>query len=281
MKIYGFENMLFPDFVEVYGLKEWEASIAALEEFTQLMSAEFAVRPFIKQDQTRMMAQMLAWTDHESDTVRRLASEGCRPRLPWGMALHELQDDPAPILPILEVLKDDESEAVQRSVANNLNDISKDNPEIVLRVLRGWQSEGDAEMQQLINHALRTLVKMGHPGALDLLGYSPEPAIQVEALKLEPVQLRIGESIYFSLEIHSIAEIPQKLMIDYVVYLMRASGKQTQKVFKLTKREIDAGESIQIKKKHSFAPVTTRSSLTLARTITRLPRRRRASSVIE
>ena len=132
--------MILPDFVEVFGLDDWEASLPILEEFTQFASAEFAVRMFIKKDPSTMMAQMLSWADHENANVRRLASEGCRPRLPWGMKLPDLIDDPSLILPILEKLKTDENESVRRSVANNLNDISKDNPQVVIKTLQQWQS---------------------------------------------------------------------------------------------------------------------------------------------
>lgn len=259
MQVYGFENMLFPDYVEVYGLGDWEASLPALEQFTQQMSAEFAVRPFVQADPPRMMRQMLAWADHESEAVRRLASEGSRPRLPWGMALPVLQADPSPILPVLEKLKHDPSEAVRRSVANNLNDISKDHPQVVLQTLQAWGQEEGEEIQGIISHALRTLIKQGDPQALELLGYPAEPEIRFGAFELSPKRLPIGGRITFSFEILSTAGRTQMLMIDYVVYLMRLNGKQTQKVFKLSRRQIAAGESMRITKNHSFAPVTTRT----------------------
>jgi 3-methyladenine DNA glycosylase AlkC len=255
---YGFEKMIFPEFVEVYGLEDWDVSLPALEQFTQQMSAEYAVRPYIIRDQARMMAQMLAWAHHANDSVRRLASEGCRPRLPWGMSLPALKADPAPILPILDVLKDDPSEDVRRSVANNLNDISKDNPDVVLDVLRRWQADPTPEMQKIINHALRTLVKAGHPGALDLLGFSTGAEIAVRNLTVEPTAISVGEAITFAFEIESTADAPQDLVIDYVVHLVRARGKTSPKVFKLTKRTIAPGETIRITRKHSFAPITTR-----------------------
>ncbi len=156
-----FGVLIFPDFVEMYGLDDWDASLPALEQFTQMMSAEFAVRPFIVQNPARMMAQMELWSRHESASVRRLASEGSRPRLPWGIALNALKADPAPILPILERLKDDESEDVRRSVSNNLNDISKDNPQVVIEIARRWLAEDKPEARAIVIHALRTLVKKG------------------------------------------------------------------------------------------------------------------------
>jgi len=267
---YGFENMIFPDYVSLYGLDEWAISIPALEQFTQLISAEFAVRPFIVKDLSRMMAQMQRWATHENASVRRLASEGCRPRLPWGMGLPSLQADPAPILPILELLKDDPAETVRRSVANNLNDIAKDHPQTVIAVLARWQAEDGqslspeldsktgSEMTWIINHALRTLVKKGDPDALALLGYPRDPAVLVRHLALEPEQVPSGGELKITFEIQSLSQAEQKLMVDYIVYLMRANGRQTPKVFKLTKRTLAPGERFTIHKKHSFRPVTTR-----------------------
>jgi 3-methyladenine DNA glycosylase AlkC len=255
---YGFENVVFSDYVAVYGLDDWEVSIPALAQFTRQVSAEFAVRPFIVQCQDRMMAQMLEWAKSDSPHLRRLATEGCRPRLPWGIALAGLKADPSPILPILEQLKDDESESVRRSVANNLNDISKDNPDVVIDVLQRWQAHDTDEMRCITRHALRTLLKAGDPDALELLGYSPDPAIAVRDLTVEPESIPMGDAVTFSFAVESLGDGPQNLMIDFVMHLMRANGKQTPKVFKLTQRTIQPEEILHITKRFSFEPVTTR-----------------------
>jgi len=259
---YGFEKMVFPDYVEVYGLDDWEASIPALEEFTQQISAEFAIRPFIVRYQDRTMAQMLEWAHHEHPGVRRLASEGSRPRLPWGIALQALKADPSPILPILEQLKLDESESVRRSVANNLNDISKDNAQVVIDVLTRWQADTALqehdEIRWITGHALRTLLKQGRPDALELLGYPSDPEIAVHNLAVKPETISIGDEIILTFDIESLSDEPQNLMIDYVVHLVRTRGKRTPKVFKLSKKTIQPGEVLSIRKKHSFRPVTTR-----------------------
>ena len=258
----GLAKMVFPDYVELYGLDDWEASIAALETFTQHISAEFAIRPFIVRQQTRTMAQMLAWAKHHSPEVRRLASEGCRPRLPWGIRLPALQADPSSILPILAQLRHDESEAVRRSVANNLNDISKDHPQVVLGLLQRWQGEdvdaGREESRWITRHALRTLLKKGNPDALELLGYSSQPAVTVRNVAVTPKSVEMGGEVTLSFEIVSLSHEPQKLMIDYVVHHVRARGQRTPMVFKLTKRTLKPGEALLITKRHSFAPVTTR-----------------------
>ena len=256
----GFVDMVPCDYAAVYGLEDLTTSIPLLEESTKLTSAEFAVRPFIEKYPEPMMAQMLAWAGHDHAGVRRLASEGCRPRLPWGIRLHDLVDDPAPILPILEKLKHDPSESVRRSVANNLNDTSKDNPAVVLDVLRRWNAAetDDKEIAWITAHALRTLIKAGDAEALELLGYPADPQITVREVQVEPKRIAMGGQATLTYELESTGDGEQKLMIDYVVYLLRANGRQTAKVFKHKKITIVPGQVVRIQKKQSFRPVTTR-----------------------
>jgi 3-methyladenine DNA glycosylase AlkC len=258
VKKYGFEKMIFPDYVELFGLDNWEASLSALEEFTQQMSAEFAVRRFIIKDPDRMMCQMLTWAEHDHESVRRLASEGCRPRLPWAVALTDFQKNPELILPVLEKLKNDPSESVRRSVANNLNDISKDHPQIVVDLLQNWQQDESTEMKNLIKHALRTLIKQGHMGALQLLGYSQLISLSLKDFSISPIDIKIGESIKISFSLISNTEKTNDLMIDYGMYFMRSNGKPTRKVFKLAQKTIRPGETLMFTKTHSFAEITTR-----------------------
>jgi 3-methyladenine DNA glycosylase AlkC len=255
---YGWLTLSLNDYVELYGLDDWEASIPALEEFTPLCSSEFAIRPFIIRYPERTMDKMLEWAHHPSHDVRRLSSEGCRPRLPWGIALPAFKADPTPILPILEALKTDESEYVRRSVSNNLNDISKDNPQVVLDTLRRWNDEHKTpEMEWMINHALRTLIKAANPDTLSLLGFE-RPVVEVSELKLEPEIVPMGDKLTFSFNIKSQSDVPQSLMIDYIVHLMRKNGQQTEKVFKLARKNLLPGETLQITQKRSFASISTR-----------------------
>lgn len=207
------------------------------------------------------MPQMLIWAGHEHPAVRRLASEGCRPRLPWGVRLQNLVEDPRPILPILEKLKHDPEEAVRRSVANNLNDITKDHPEVVMKVVARWQGENDSskEINKIIEHALRTLVKKGDSQALGLLGYPSDPQIVVRELRVEPVSIAIGDEVTFHYELESTADRDQNLMVDYVVFLVRFKGQPSQKVYKHKKITIKPGQVIRIQKRHSFRQVTTRN----------------------
>lgn len=255
---YGFDCLIFSDFVATYGLNDWDASLPALERFTQHMTCEYAVRPFIIQNQSRMLDQMMAWTTHPHHEVRRLASEGCRPLLPWGKVLHHLKQDPTPILPILEALKDDPERYVRLSVANNLNDIAKNNPDIVIGVLSRWAVDADDNRAWLIKHALRTLIKQGNPQALALVGFPMGCDIQVENLKVIPNSIKLGDEITLSFDIKSTSDEPQKLMIDYKVHFVRANGGRNAKVFKLSQRDLLPRETITINKKHSFHPITTR-----------------------
>jgi 3-methyladenine DNA glycosylase AlkC len=255
---YNFQLMFLPDFVECYGLDDWDASLPALEYFTPLCSSEFAVRPFIVRDSKRMMAQMFAWASHENHHVRRLASEGCRPRLPWAMALLDFKRDPSPVLPVLEKLKNDPSEYVRRSVANNLNDIAKDHPDVVIDTLRRWSTESGDGIRWITNRALRTLVKDGHADALALLDYGSNAAVEMKGFTVSADSINMGETLTFTFEITSAADAPQDLLIDYIVYFVKANGSRAAKVFKLAQRQLNPGETLRIEKKHPFRPITTR-----------------------
>lgn len=247
----------FNDFVEEYGVADPDISLPALEQFTKLASAEFAVRPFIKRYPDRMAEQMAAWSQDPDPLVRRLASEGYRPRLPWGMGIPSLKKDPSPIIPVLATLRDDPSEDVRRSVANNLNDISKDHAALAVRLLNEWANDS-AEMQSLTRHALRTLLKKGDSDALELLGFSPKPAVHVIVLGVDPVSVPVGGSVVFVVQLGSSAREVQQLMIDYAVVYQTASGSGSRKVFKGSVVDLSPGETVSIKRKVSLAQRTTR-----------------------
>ena len=211
-----FAGICLPGFVEVYGQHDPVASLDALEVLTTLESAEFAIRPFLRDDQATTIARMRQWAKHPDPKVRRLASEGARPRLPWGMALKMLQADPQPIIPILETLRHDPSEDVRRSVANNLNDIAKDHPDLVVALLKTWQDDRP-ETAALTRHALRTLLKRGHPGALELLGYQPNAGLTVTRTGIKPSRVRVGSTTSLSFTLTSTSDRPQPVLIDAVV----------------------------------------------------------------
>lgn len=260
----GFEHILFADFVEQYGLEDYETSIEALEIFTR-STAEFAIRPFlIKYPQT--IKQMVKWSKHEKDYVRRLASEGTRPRLPWGQALPAFKKDPSPILPILENLKNDPSETVRRSVANNLNDISKDNPEVVLAIATKWIGTSP-ETDELLKHALRGLLKKGDRQAMRLFNYHDAEGISVKNLMVEPAQIHIGHTGFVSFEIILAGTKEKKLRIEYQIVYARSNGKTGNKIFQVEESKFKAG-SKQYKRKLNFFNMTTRKHYAGKHTLT-------------
>lgn len=252
----GVEYLFFPDFVEAYGLDDWNASIAALERFTPYSSSEFAVRPFIIQDSETMMAQMLGWSRHHDHHVRRLASEGCRPRLPWAMALNHFKADPSPIVPVLEQLKRDSSEYVRKSVANNLNDISKDHPDLVIQLARNWHGE-DPHTDWIIKHGCRSLLRQGVPEVLSLFGFVISPDVTVDNLVLDTGTLAIGESLTFSFTIRANSSTSQRLRVEYGIDFVKANGKTSRKLFKITEHELGRTERSYVRT-HQFKDLTTR-----------------------
>ncbi|KAA3658552.1 MAG: DNA alkylation repair protein [Calditrichaeota bacterium] len=251
----GLAHIVFADFVEIYGLDHFSASVEALALFTQNSSAEFAVRPFIKKYPVKMMQQMEKWAVSDNEHLRRLASEGCRPRLPWAMALPQFKKDPLPVLEILGLLKNDPSEYVRKSVANNLNDISKDNPEIVLGRAKKWLGKSK-ETDWIVKHGCRTLLRAGNTGALLLLGYEEPANIRISALNVTPV-IKMGETIEFSFSVTAEEGMLGKLRLEYIIDFMKANGKTSPKIFKISEGDFES-EKRDIVKNHSFRPITTR-----------------------
>ncbi len=252
----GFEAMCLPDFVELHGPRHWKRSLAALTLFTQYSSSEFAIRPLIIADQARAMAYMEGLCSHDNAKVRRFASEGCRPRLPWAMAIPALKKDPRPVLAVLEQLKDDESEDVRRSVANNLNDISKDNPVFALDVCERWKGHSEST-DRLIKHACRTLLKAGEARAMRLFGYGDPKKIDVLRLAPEQKKLSIGQkaSFRFTLKVATSGEV--KVRLEYAVCYVKARGKVSRKVFKISEKTYAPGD-YPVTRRHSFADMSTR-----------------------
>jgi 3-methyladenine DNA glycosylase AlkC len=253
----GFLGIFFPDFVEVYGQDEanWDLSIRALERYTVYWSSEFAVRPFIIDHEEPMMAQMYAWSQHENEHIRRLASEGCRPQLPWGQALTKYKKDPTPILPILTQLKTDPSLYVRKSVANNLNDISKTHPDLVAQLAQDWYGK-NAYTDWIVKHGCRTLLKKGNPDVLALFGYHDVTSLEVDDFALGATSIFLGEAIAFSFAIFTKKAI--KVRLEYGIDYVKANGKRNRKIFQLSEISLKENEKKFYTKKHSFAEVSTR-----------------------
>lgn len=254
VQLHGYECVLFPDYVELYGLNHYDISVDALAFFTPYPSSEFAVRPFIIQYPEKMMQQMKIWAKHDNEHVRRLATEGCRPRLPWAMSLPPFKEDPSAVLGILKQLKNDESLYVRRSVANNLNDISKDHPQIVLDIAKAWLGQ-NKDTDWLIKHACRTLLKQGHPEILALFGFTPAQHVSIQNFKLTP-DVAWGDTLNFSAQLSSKQPLG-KLRLEFAIDFMKANGKQAQKVFKISESNYQE-TSKKIQKSFSFKAISTR-----------------------
>ncbi len=250
----GFESMCLPDFIEQYGMEDWDRSLEALGRISRRITGELAIRPFLDKDPERVLPFLSTWAEDESHTLRRLVSEGTRPRLPWAMALPRFKKDPRMMLPFLEKLKDDESEDVRRSVSNHLNDISKDNPEIALEVCGRWYGQSE-DTDRIVKHACRTLLKAGDKRALQIFGYSDPASMRVEGLSLEAEAFSIGSELRFSYDLH--LQEGGKVRLEYAITYVKARGKQSRKVFKQTENQYSPGV-YSFKRKHSFADMSTR-----------------------
>lgn len=247
----------FPIFIEIYGQNEvnWDISIAALARYTPYASSEIAIRSFIINNEERMMAQMYEWTKHSDECVRRLSCEGCRPALPWGQALSSFKKDPAPILPILMQLKNDPSLHVRKSVANNLNDISKTHPDLVASLAKEWYGESEYT-NWIVKHGCRTLLKQGNRDVLAIFGYHDTTSIDVADFALGAETVSIGGDIVFSFSIY--AKEATKVRLEYAIDYVKANGKRRRKMFKISESSLKKNGNKSYEKTHSFADLSTR-----------------------
>jgi len=245
-------------FVARYGLDHLEPSLELQYELTKRFTAEFSIRAFIDRYPEQVLAKLREWARDPDVHVRRLVSEGTRPRLPWAPRLRAFQEDPRPVLELLELLRDDPELYVRRSVANHLNDIGKDHPELLFDVCKRWLVDATPEREWLVRHALRSAVKRGERGALDLLGYGRAPAVRVDNLRITPARAMIGDNVDLAFEVANTARRRQSLLIDFRVHFVKAGGGTSPKVFKLTTVELAPGESVPLRKKISLRQMTTR-----------------------
>lgn len=254
----GFTAWPLIDYVAVFGLNHPEIALNVLKNLTSLFSAEFAIRPFIAQHADLTHAFLMKWTRDDDVHVRRLASEGSRPRLPWGKRLTQFCEDPAPLFPILGNLKDDSSLYVCRSVANNLNDIAKDHPLRVIKLCQSWLVDASTERKWLIRHALRSLVKQGYSEVFVLLGYSECPKVVLLNFQLAKTTILLGDNLDIDTLLQSDSIETQKLVIDYRIHHVKANGSTSSKVFKWKNITLHGQTSLVLKKRHPFRLITTR-----------------------
>lgn len=261
-KLKAFDLWPFTDFVAAYGVSDPARSLPALRELTKRFTSEWAVRPFLVQDQSATLGFLIDCARDPHPHVRRWASEGSRPLLPWGERLRSFVQDPAPLLPLLEALRFDPELYVRKSVANHLNDIAKASPALVVRLLARWQAEAGPEhakkVDWIVRRALRTLIKAGHPEALALVGVSPSVRVELLAFAVSTRVVRLGGALEFSFELRSKSRQPQKLVIDYLMHFVKAHGGTAPKVFKLKAVELAPGARLVVKKRHSLKRITTR-----------------------
>ncbi|BAY82090.1 hypothetical protein NIES267_15680 [Calothrix parasitica NIES-267] len=256
---YGFRFMPFLNFVAVRGLDNPDIALNSLEKMTLHFSGEFAIRPFILKHPDITLPRLMEWTSHRDWRVRRLASEGSRPRLPWGIQLKPFIENPSFVIGILNQLYNDSNLVVRRSVANNLNDIAKDNPELAVETARNWWNSGNEIARWTVSHGLRSLIKQGNKQALSILGFVGGDNILVNNFQFQPKVVRIGDELNFSCNLVSQELEKVHLVVDYILHRVLANGKLSKKVFKLKQIELSPGEKIPLSGKHKFKQLSTRT----------------------
>ena len=245
-------------FVADRGLDHFDLSMRAQYELTKRFSAESSIRPYITRDPERVMAVLRAWTKDPNAHVRRLVSEGTRLRLPWAQRVDWLDRHPERVLALLEPLKDDPTTLVRRSVANNLNDLGKVHPDLLIRTASAWLADASMDRRRLVEHALRSIVKRGNKQALGLLGYGTKPSVKVESVVFVPRRVRIGGHVVMSFALRSTSRVSQDLLVDAAVHFVKARGVTSAKVFKVRRLALGARERQAMTVTFSVAVHTTR-----------------------
>lgn len=259
----GFELWPATEFIQLYGLNYIDESLEAMYELTPKFTAEFSIRPFINKHGDSIYDRLQDFKNDKSEHIRRWLTEGTRPRLPWGEKLHKAVKDPRRGLEILEHFKFDSSLYVRKSVANHLNDIAKDHPELVVKTLSRWKrlvpDDFKNEFRFISSRALRTLIKDGHKDALKFSGISfDKKNLKCSPLKLQNASLKMGESLEFSFSVKNFTNKKINYILDFVIYFKKANGKTSPKVFKLKTGVLAPAQQLDVLKKHKIKPITTR-----------------------
>jgi 3-methyladenine DNA glycosylase AlkC len=255
----GFRYLPYVYFVAGHGLDHFETAMTAQYELTKRFTAEFSIRAYLEHHPQATLHRLHDWALDPDVHVRRLVSEGTRPRLPWAPRLPAFQADPTPVIELLELLKDDPEEYVRRSVANNLNDIAKDHPDIAVDVSRRWWSDGDKARRKVVRHGLRTLIKQGDPAALEILGYVADSPLQVGPVVLDPVSVAIGGKVRIEIPLANPSDLPAGGLVDLRVHFVKANGSTSPKVFKGAEVVVEPGDTATVRKTVSIAQHSTRT----------------------
>lgn len=254
----GYTALVFPDFVSQFGKHDLKTSLNALKYFTQFGSSEFAIRTFLKSDLDKTLKTMYAWSEDENVHIRRLSSEGSRPRLPWSFKLEAIIQKPSLTAPILENLKADDALYVRKSVANHLNDFSKDSPDYLIKLIKPWD-KSNAHTAWIIKRGCRSLLKEGDEKTMAIFGLTKNVQATVKNLKLNAATLKLNDALKFEFAVVSQKNTTQRLMIDYRIHYVKKTGAQLPKVFKLKELQLKPGETVHIEKKQRFQNFTTRT----------------------
>tara|TARA_B110000008_G_scaffold36870_3_gene33453 strand:+ start:2319 stop:3533 length:1215 start_codon:yes stop_codon:yes gene_type:complete len=262
----GWLSLICCEYIGIHQYLSIEQGLYYLQQITEYFSAEFAIRHFILREPEQTLAILKTWLTHENHHVRRLISEGTRPRLPWGVRLPLFIEQPQLVLPLLFALRDDSEEYVRRSVANHLNDIAKDHPQLVIDTAKQWLLSEElnalsAQQKQcrikLVRHACRTLFKQGQPEIMALFGYQPADDVHCR-LSSQQYKIPFSGEFEFEMILEKTQETENQLMIDYVMHFQKANGKQAAKVFKWLNRHLESSSKESVIKKHSFRKISTR-----------------------
>ncbi len=254
----GFFYMPHGYFIAGHGLEHFEQAMRANYELTKRFTAEFSIRPYLVHHPQQTLAKLAEWSTDPNVHVRRLVSEGTRPRLPWASRLDAFIADPAPVIALLERLRDDPDGYVRRSVANNLNDIAKDHPDLVVDVCERWWSDGDEHRRHLVRHALRTLVKRGDPRALEVLGYRAGAPVAVDRVSIEPGVAAVGGRVCIEVDVVNTGDEVCAALVDLRVGFVGSNGSIRPKVFKGRTFELEPRASGRVRKTISVAQHSTR-----------------------
>lgn len=253
----GWALLSFNQYVAAHGRGHLEIALGLLKALTPHFTAEFGIRPFIAEEQDEALAIITGWVTDPNHHVRRLASEGTRPRLPWAMRLPALVNDPTPLLPILEALIDDPEDYVRRSVANSLNDIAKDHPDLVADFVDRHATGASKERLRLLKHASRTLVKKGHAKALANFGFEPLTDVTT-TLDFDVDRITFPGALEFRVHLRSQSRQPHTVLVDYAVHHQKKDSSLSPKVFKGKSLLLKPGEALTLHKRHALRPITTR-----------------------
>jgi len=257
----NYTTLVFPDFVGIYGKENFDLSLDSLKYFTRFGSSEFAIREFLRKDFDKTIKVMHKWAQDKNHHVRRLASEGSRPRLPWSFKLDKVIENPKLTLPILEILKEDKEPYVRKSVANHLNDFSKEHPAFLLEIIKNWKGRSE-HTNWILKHGSRTLLKQGNNTALGHFGIKHNTSVTASGFILTANKIKVGDKLNFNFELKNSSNKKIKTRLEYALYFLVSNGSHSKKVFKISEREIDPGQILKFERSHNFKPISTRKYYT-------------------